>query len=416
MGRRFWVALIALVVLAAVIVGVLEVQRHDRSGSATGKGQAGGAAAHRARGSRATSARKPPPPPPAVVATLLAWRLPVPVSRAVVLPGPGTDLVVTGGLTPSGASGNGAFLVSTHTGAIHLVAGLVAAVYDASGAILAGRDVIFGGAATGTGGTGTGGTGTGGTRTGGTGTGGTGASPMVQIFRAPTGAAVPAPAVPMATANVTLPQPRAGSRTVTIGATCYVVGGSDGATGDREVLATTDGRTFRAVAALAVPVEYPAVAAVDGYLFVFGGTTVAARPAPGAPGRAAAPVDDIQRVDPATGLATIVGHLPSALEGASAATLDGHIYLAGGWTGLSLQGTIWGYEPAAAKVVVVGHLRAPVSFSGLAVIGSTAWLVGGQSGGRPVASVQTFSPRPAQPGGPRTTKGAKLTPLAGGAA
>ena len=184
MGRRFWVALIALVVLAAVIVGVLEVQRHDRSGSATGKGQAGGAAAHRARGSRATSARKPPPPPPAVVATLLAWRLPVPVSRAVVLPGPGTDLVVTGGLTPSGASGNGAFLVSTHTGAIHLVAGLVAAVYDASGAILAGRDVIFGGAATGTGGTGTGGTGTGGTRTGGTGTGGTGASPMVQIFRA----------------------------------------------------------------------------------------------------------------------------------------------------------------------------------------------------------------------------------------
>ena len=31
MGRRFWVALIALVVLAAVIVGVLEVQRHDRS-------------------------------------------------------------------------------------------------------------------------------------------------------------------------------------------------------------------------------------------------------------------------------------------------------------------------------------------------------------------------------------------------
>ena len=107
---------------------------------------------------------------PAVVATLLAWRLPVPVSRAVVLPGPGTDLVVTGGLTPSGASGNGAFLVSTHTGAIHLVAGLVAAVYDASGAILAGRDVIFGGAATGTGGTGTGG----GTRTAGQGQAGQG--------------------------------------------------------------------------------------------------------------------------------------------------------------------------------------------------------------------------------------------------
>jgi hypothetical protein len=398
--------------LAAVIIGVLAVQRHNRGSTATDKSHGSDGGAHGARGGQTRLTTKPQPaPPPGVAAKLLAWRLPVPVSRAVVLAGPGTDLVVSGGLTPSGASGNGAFLLSTHTGAVHLVAGLVTAVHDDSGAILAGRDVIFGGAGTGVAGTGVAGTGA-----STTGAGTTGASPMVQIFRAPTGAAVPASAVPMATASAALPQPRAGSRTVTIGATCYVVGGSDGASAEREVLATTDGTTFRAVAALAVPVEYPAVAAIDGYLFVFGGTTVAGRPAAGAPVRAAAPVDDIQRVDPATGLATIVGHLPSALEGASAATLDGHIYLAGGWTGLSLQGTIWAYEPAAAKVVVAGHLRLPVSFSGLAVIGSTAWLVGGQSGGRPVASVQTFSPRPAQPGGPRTTTGAKLTPLAGGAA
>jgi hypothetical protein len=308
----------------------------------------------------------------------------VPVSRAVVLAGPGTDLVVAGGLTPSGASGNGAFLLSTRTGAIHLVAGLVAAVHDASAAVLTGRDVIFGGYAPGA--------------------SGAGASPLVQIFKAPSGAAVPAAAVPMATATAALPEGRAGSRTVTIGATCYVVGGSDGASADREVLATTDGRTFRAVAALPVPVEYPAVAAVGGYIFVFGGATLAGHAGTVAALKAGAPVDDIQRVDPATAQATVVGHLPTALEGASAATLDGHIYIAGGWTGLRLQGTVWGYEPATSTVVVTGHLRQAVSFSGLAVIGSTAWLVGGQSGGRPVGTVQALralAVSPVHPGRPR---------------
>ena len=76
---------------------------------------------------------------------LLAKRLPVPVSRAVVLAGPGPDLVVAGGLTPTGASGNGAFLLNPGTGAIRLVAGLATAVHDASGAVLAGHDMIFGG-------------------------------------------------------------------------------------------------------------------------------------------------------------------------------------------------------------------------------------------------------------------------------
>jgi hypothetical protein len=128
------------------------------------------------------------------------------------------------------------------------------------------------------------------------------------------------------------------------------------------------------------------------------------------------PVSDIQRIDPRTGLASVVGRLAVALEGASAATLDGHIYLAGGRTAVSVQGTIWAFEPATATLkaamVVAGHLRLPVSNSGIAVKGPNAWLVGGESGGRPVASVQTFSPTYR----PSTTRGAKLTPLAGAAA
>ncbi len=385
LGRRFWVALVALVVLAAVIVGVLAVKDHNRPGSTAGKGRGLGAGAHGARNGKAVVTRKRAVPPPGVTAALLAWRLPVPVSRAVVLTGPGTDLVVAGGLTPSGASGNAAFLLSTKTGALHLVAGLASAVHDASGAVLAGRDVVLGGY---------------GPATGASGAGGSQAVPMVQIFAAPSGATVPTSAVPMAAATAALPQARAGARTVTIGATCFVVGGTSGHSGDREVLATTDGRTFRAVAALPVAVEYPAVAALGGSIFVFGGASVAGRTGPGTALVAGVPVDDIQRVTPATGRAAVVGHLPTPLEGASAATLGGHIYIAGGWTGLTLKGTIWGFEPAATTAVIAGHLLQPVSFSGLAVIGSTAWLVGGQSAGRPVATVQKFTPGPAQAAGP----------------
>ncbi len=400
--------------MVAVIVGALVAQGNNKTGTATAKrpghGDQGGKA-----GLTTTTTRAPPPP--AVKVRLLAWRLPVAVSRAVVLAGPGANLIVAGGLTRSGASGNGAFLLSTRSGVVQLVADLPVAVHDASGAILAGRDVIFGGD-------------------------GTAATAMVQAFAAPAGAPVTAASVRTATATAALPQPRTGSGAVTVGTTSYVVGGSDGTAADRDVLATTDGKTFLAVAALAVPVEYPAVAAVGGYIFVFGGATVGGHPAVGAPGgavetgataQAGAAVDDIQRIDRRTGRATIVGHLPAALQGASAATLDGNIYLAGGRTASSVQGTIWAFEPASATVVVAGHLRLPVSNSGLAVIGSTAWLVGGQSGGRPVASVQTFGPvaagtaptgtglarlgraRPsrAQPGGPSTTSGAKSTPSAG---
>jgi hypothetical protein len=398
LGRRFSVALIALVVLAGAIVGILAVERGNRPGTATAR-----RLSHLAPKTALTRTTKPVPPP-GVDARLMAWRLPVAVTRAVVLAGPGTSLVVAGGLTRSGASGNGAFLLSTHSGAVHLVAVLPAAVHDASGAVLTGRDVIFGGY-------------------------GTAPTPMVQAFPAPAGALASAASVTTATADPALPQPRVGSSTVTVGTTCYVVGGSDGASAEREVLATTDGRTFRPVAALALAVEYPAVAARGGYIFVFGGRTWGGHPVAKTPlprtgvarahaTRAWAAVDDIQRIDLRTGRTTIVGHLAAALQGASAATLDDNIYLAGGRTTSTVQGTIWAYEPATATMVVAGHLSLPVSDSGLAVVGATAWLVGGESGDGPVASVQSFRPLPtrafpAQPGEPSATTGARSTPLAG---
>ena len=93
---------------------------------------------------------------------------------------------------------------------------------------------------------------------------------------------------------------RADAAALTIGATAFVVGGYDGRALDAEVLGTTDGLHFAQVAALPVPVRYPAVAALDGEIYVFGGQSGNGQPVravqvvdPGSQGRrrsSAAPV------------------------------------------------------------------------------------------------------------------------------
>ena len=330
--------------------------------------------------------------------------------------------------------------MSTTTGTLHLAANLVAGVHEAAGASLGNEDYVFGGKAA-------------------------AVTSTVQSFPVPSARAAPASptsttasptttTVASATATGALPQPRAGSVAVTIGTTVYIVGGYAGLDAEPAVLATSDGGTFTTVAKLPVAVRDPAVATAGGVIYVFGGARrgqAAATPASHAPttsstptsttptsttststtststtstsaSKAAAltwvPVADIQRVDPVTGRATVVGQLPMPLEGAAAVTLDGSVYIAGGRSPAGLNGIIWGFEPPTASLIVAGHLVAPVWGAGVATVGSTAWLVGGESGnGQPVGSLQTFRPKasspppPPAPGSSRPTGAGNTSPV-----
>ncbi len=180
-----------------------------------------------------------------------------------------------------------------------------------------------------------------------------------------------------------LPQPRSDADAVTIGRTAYIVGGYDGTRADPQVLATTNGSSFRVVGSLPLPVRYPAVAALGSTIYVFGGQQI---------GGAAGPVDAIQRIDTGSGKVTVVGHLPQALLGASAVTLKGVIYVAGGSTGPSDSGVIYAFNPASERVLVAGHLIAPLSNAAVTTVAGTAWLIGGESGSTPTASVQMLRP------------------------
>jgi hypothetical protein len=180
-----------------------------------------------------------------------------------------------------------------------------------------------------------------------------------------------------------LPQRRSDDAAVTIGRTAYVVGGYDGTAADPEVLSTTNGSSFHSVGSLPVPVRYPAVAALGHMIYAFGGQQV---------GGAAGAINAIQRIDPASGKIEVVGHLPQALIGASAVTLGGVIYVAGGSTGPSDSGVIYAFDPVKDRVLVAGHLIAPLANAAVATVAGTAWLVGGESGSTPQATVQILKP------------------------
>jgi outer membrane protein assembly factor BamB len=288
----------------------------------------------------------------------------------VVLPSGPSGIAILGGLAANQSSLATIQNLDVGTGATQPAGHLNAPVHDAAGAVIAGTDAVLGGGSPAT---------------------------VSNVQGTPTPAA----------GFANLPRPRSDGAAVTIGRTTYLVGGYDGANPTPEVLATTDGRTYHSVANLPVPVRYPAVAAVDGAIYAFGGQGI---------GAAHGPVATIQRVDPQKRSAAVVGQLPVPLEGAAAATVGGEIYLAGGDTssapsttpgvgttqlsppppasagGLFTTGAILAFTPATGAIAAAGQLQVPASHAGITVLGSTAWLVGGESGGTPLDDVQMLRP------------------------
>jgi hypothetical protein len=307
-----------------------------------------------------------PKPIPAIEAGLLPRHLDVPLSEATVLPGPGDSLVVAGGLTSSHRPSAQIFRLATPTGSASPLGTLAAAAYDAAGGQLPSGSLFLGGATP---------------------------APVGTVQRLGASAASASSGGPVSGSIVgSLPRPRAGATAVTIGPNLYVLGGSGGPSPDATVLSTVDGRHFRTVATLPVPVSHSAVASLGGTIYLFGGESTGGTL-----------VDDIQTVNPTSGKAAIVGHLPQPTAGAFAAVLGGNIYVAGGVTG-SQPGTapaasttqtsndVWALDLSSHAMLPAGTLPAPVAFGATGVVGGRAWLIGGEVNGAPVATVEMMEP------------------------
>ena len=391
--RRLLTLLATLAILSVLLVVVL-------SGGGSGTPSSHGATSTSAHGATSTSGHPSPGAspaqatraaranlPPSLEAGIEPWQLGAAVSRETVLADQG-GLEILGGLVPSGASAIGAFMLDPATGASTPVGSLAAAVHDGAGAVLGSSSFVFGGGSPAT-------------------------VANVQSIAAPTRSA---PGTVAGRIAGQLPQPRSdlGVATVTTKSrsssktTAYLVGGYDGQRYLPSVLATTDGVRFSTAAKLPVAVRYPAVAALGGAVYAFGGQTATAA------GAAVAATADIQRIDPATHSAKVVGALPQPLYGAGAFVIDQHLYIAGGETaGGGTLTQIYEFDPSTGKVSDAGLLPQAVAFAGYATLGQGAsavgYLVGGEVSGQSgqdqagmasgsLASV--ISLRPSRYGGP----------------
>ena len=270
---------------------------------------------------------------PSVMLTsaLAAFTLPAAVSRPTVF-ATGGGLLVVGGLTAADSTTSSILRVDLARTTVRQAGQLPVPVHDAAGAVVKGRDLLFGG-------------------------GSTAVSSAVQDV------------TPGESPRVIshLPQPRADLVAVSDGAAGYVLGGFNGSTGSTTVLRTRDGRTFVTVGTLPVSVRYPAVAVSGGAIWLFGGE------------HAGRQITDVQRIDLTTGRGSVAGHLPHPLAHASAFTLRGAVFVAGGRTGAAVTDAVLRFDPARIRFTAVGHLPGALSDFGVAVVGSTAYLVGGES-------------------------------------
>jgi len=293
--------------------------------------------------------------PSSIEAGVQAWPLAAPLSREAVV-SDGSGLTVLGGITPAGSSLPTVSTISPVTGAVEPTAGLADPVHDAASATIGRTTFVFGG----------------------------GSPDTVPTVQAVTTPGRPPTAGKPGTVVGQLPEPRSdlAVATVTSGSgahtttTAYLVGGYNGTTYLPGVLATDNGTGFTTVASLPVPVRYPAVVADGGMVYAFGGQTAS-------PGSTTTATDAIQRIDPATHRATVVGHLPQALYGAAAYLIDGTIYVAGGQSpGGPTLTRITAFVPSTSKVLAAGLLPQAAAFGGYATVGSgrraVGYLVGGE--------------------------------------
>jgi hypothetical protein len=262
------------------------------------------------------------------------------------------SFVVLGGLTTGDTSTSRIVDVDPASGVSRIAGHLALSVHDGAGAVIGGRFFVFGGGSTST-------------------------VSVVQAFTA--GVATPA---------ARLPEARSDLSAATLDGTTYIVGGFNGSVMTPDVLATTDGMSFRPVARLAVPVRYAAVAGLADNLWVVGGVTSTSE------GGTPVETDVVQKVNLLSGRVTVTGRLPQPMGHATAFILDGHVFVAGGRSGTEPSAAIWRLDPATGALAPAGHLPGPVSDAGSVTIDGVGYLVGGEVTGpaQPLDTVVALRP------------------------
>jgi len=260
------------------------------------------------------------------------WRLPYAVAREATAPLGQGRFVVAGGLLAGDSSTDRTLVIDPTAGRVTTAASLPVPVHDTAGLALGGRVLVVGGG------------------------------------NASEQGTVQASAGHAWTVVGHLPQPRSDLTAVPVGGRALVLGGYDGtSTAMSAILASGDGRHWRRVGTLPLPVRYAASAVVGRSVWLFGGE------------RAGVEQRAVQEVG-ADGHARVVARLPVPLGHAVAVPLGGRILLAGGRpTAGSVTDRMWWFDTSTRRFTPAGRLPRPLADSAVLVDGDTAWLAGGES-------------------------------------
>lgn len=292
---------------------------------------------------------RPPRDIAPVVSAVTPWRLPAPVYRTVAA-ATGGEVFVLGGHDRGGATISSVYGFDPTKGASFVAGSLALATHGSAAAQVDGKILIFGGASA-------------------------YVHDAVQEFD---------PATRKATVIGHMPGVRADTTAAAVGNQLVLVGGFNGYGPQADVWATTNGRSFRVLAALPQPVRYPAVGALGRDVYVFGGLISGGE-------YDGEFTSDIQEIDTVSGAARVVGHLPMPLAHAMAAQLGGHLYVIGGSAPRGPSAQVLELRPSQGTAVGAGLLSQAITDAAVATVGQKAYLLGGISANGPTANITTIS-------------------------
>jgi YVTN family beta-propeller protein len=177
-----------------------------------------------------------------------------------------------------------------------------------------------------------------------------------------------------------LPAPLQDPSAAAVGGHVVLVGGLTAADASTDEILVAARRGATVLGRLPSARHDTAAVAIGGSAYVFGG------------GTATAQLDDIVRIDTATGRADVVGRLPAASSDSAAAAVGGTAYVVGGYTGARWLDTIVAWRPGA-RARVVAHLPVTLRYAAVAATGGRVVISGGSlENGTASGAVYAYTP------------------------
>jgi N-acetylneuraminic acid mutarotase len=267
-----------------------------------------------------------------VQAVLAPWRLPVRVSRAVVLDD-GTQTLLAGGLLAGDRSSDQVLAVDPVRGSARIAGRLAQPAHDSAGGVLAGRPFLFGGG---------------------------GATELATIQRGGGRRWQVVGRLPGGS--------RSDLSVVGLGGALLLLGGYDGSQTPTTMLRTTDGTHFSVLGRLPSGVRYAGVARTGTTVWVLGGEVDGHE------------LSEVYRVDTTTGRVQSVGRLPGPLGHEAVVPVGGRLLVLGGRTAVHrTTSAMWWFDTGTHRWSRAGRLPEPVADAALLVRSDRAWLLGGEA-------------------------------------